>query len=510
MAENKNHNPDGRSAEDKALDRFADLLIDKLQTIQADWKKPWFTEGVTTSLPKNLNGREYNGMNSLMLMMQAEANHYELPVWCTFDRVVGLNYGKDKQGSKVDLKDDKGNPLPRVCVNKGEKSFPVFITTFTVVEKETKEKIKYDDYKQMSEDERANYNVFPKLQVFNVFNVGQTNIREARPELYQKLVDQNQAVKPEMKEGEMFSFPAVDRMIKDNEWICPIKPTYGDNAYYSISKNEIIVPEKRQFKSGESFYSNLAHEMAHSTGAESQLDRLKPTSFGTKEYAREELVAELSAALISQRYGLGKTIKEDSVPYLKNWLESLKEEPSYIKTVLQDVKKASSIINQRIDAVQLKIDNEAKQENSQTETIQDEKSVSYDIPKWAVPMIMYGEADGLSDEEIKIVDEFLDKNFPDGFIPEIVDGTDKEFNLYPAFGTHNSNALTSHGESPYQAVETVSVKFFQAGYFEARNEESADYATVVVVDNTKEEIAAKELPKQEDMQEEEVHFHRGR
>ena len=64
-----NDNSDGRSAEDRALDKFAELLISKLETIQADWKKPWFTEGVSTSLPKNLSGREYNGMNSMILMV---------------------------------------------------------------------------------------------------------------------------------------------------------------------------------------------------------------------------------------------------------------------------------------------------------------------------------------------------------------------------------------------------------------------------------------------------------
>ena len=169
--DNKNFNSDGRSAEDRALDKFAELMIEKLETIQGDWKKPWFTQGVTTSLPKNLSGREYNGMNSLMLMMQAEKHGYELPVWCTFDRVTGLNFAKDKQGGRVDAKDNQGNTLPRVAVNKGEKSFPVFITTFTCVDPETKEKIKYDDYKRMSEEERAKYNVYPKLQVYNVFNI---------------------------------------------------------------------------------------------------------------------------------------------------------------------------------------------------------------------------------------------------------------------------------------------------------------------------------------------------
>lgn len=81
-----------------------------------------------------------------------------------------------------------------------------------------------------------------------------------------------------LNHGDDFSFPAMDKMIKENGWICPIKPVYRDNAYYSISKNEIVIPEKRQFKDGESFYTNLGHEMAHSTGSENHLGRLKPAS----------------------------------------------------------------------------------------------------------------------------------------------------------------------------------------------------------------------------------------
>lgn len=59
----KKFNSDGPSAEDRALDRFADMLIEKMETLQGDWKKPWFTEG-SMKWPKNMNGREYNGMNA--------------------------------------------------------------------------------------------------------------------------------------------------------------------------------------------------------------------------------------------------------------------------------------------------------------------------------------------------------------------------------------------------------------------------------------------------------------
>ncbi|MEE1080268.1 MAG: zincin-like metallopeptidase domain-containing protein [Bacteroidales bacterium] len=511
MAGRKNYNNDGKSAEDRTLDKFAELLIGKLETIQADWKKPWFTEGVSASLPKNLSGREYNGMNSMMLMLHAEKEGFKLPVWATFDRITGLNYVKDKQGAKQEAKDSEGNNLPLVSVNKGAKSFPVFITTFTVIDKETKEKIKYDDYKRMSEEDRAKYNVYPKLQTYNVFNVeGQTNLKEARPELFKKLQEQNEVTRPVQQEGEMFSFPAVDHMIAENKWICPIKPTYGDNAYFSISKNEIVVPEKRQFKSGESFYSNLAHEMAHSTGAENQLNRLKPSSFGSKEYAREELVAEMSAAIVSQRYGMSKTLKEDSLPYLKSWLDSLKEEPAFIKTVLQDVKKASGMINQHIDKVLMELD-KAEEVKQETTNQVSANYGSYDIPKWALPYIVNGDASGISDHEQELVDKFLVKNFPDGFIPEIEEGEGKELNLYPAFGDRNENALTDRGESPYLAVDTVSVKFGQPGYMESKSDNKDDgYTYETVVDNTKEQMAAKGVPMVEAQQDEQPHYHFGR
>ncbi|MGR5577153.1 zincin-like metallopeptidase domain-containing protein [Bacteroides thetaiotaomicron] len=357
MAGKKFYNSDGPSAEDRALERFADMLIEKMETLQSDWKKPWFTEG-SMKWPKNMNGREYNGMNALMLMLQCEKNGYKIPVFCTFDRVAALNFEKDKQGSRKPVVDADGEKLPLVSINKGEKSFPVFITTFTCIDKDSHEKIKYDDYKQMSNEEKKNIAVYPKLQIYNVFNVGQTNLKEARPELYAKLEEANKVATGETKgDGKMIDFPAVDAMIEKNGWVCPIYPKHQDNAYFSISKDEIVVPEKSQFINGESFYSNLFHEMTHSTGTEERLNRFKQgNGFGSAEYSREELVAELSAALIASRYGMEKNVKEDSCAYLKSWLGSLKESPEFLKTTLLDVKRASSMITQRIDTINERIE----------------------------------------------------------------------------------------------------------------------------------------------------------
>ena len=356
MAGYKKYNNDGPSAEDKALDLFADMMIERIETISKDWSKPWITEG-SLGWPKNLSGREYNGMNALMLLLHCEKNGYKIPRFCTFDCVQRLNKPTEKQAKE-------GVELPRVSVNRGEKSFPVMLTTFTCIHKETKEKIKYDDYKMLSDEEKKMYNVYPKMQVFRVFNVQQTNLQEARPELWNKLAN-GDAIK--LDEGDKMSFEPMDVMIRDNRWICPIKPMHQDKAYFSISKNEIVVPEKAQFKDGESYYGTLWHEMTHSTGIGGQLDRIKPAAFGSDEYAREELVAELGSALVAQRYGMSKALKEESCAYLKSWLEQLKESPQFIKTTLLDVKKASSLVTQNIDKIAQELDwkNRIQQDNGQ-------------------------------------------------------------------------------------------------------------------------------------------------
>lgn len=356
MEDNKKQQiKEGHSAEDRALETFTDLLITKIESMQSDWKKPWFTSGTGARWPKNASGREYNGGNALMLSLQAERKGYKLPVWMTFDRVNALNYRKSKENTSSPALDENGNKLPHVGVKKGEKGFPVFITVFNVVNPLTREKVKYDDWKLMPADERAKFNVYPKQQVYSVFNVDQTNIEEARPELYKKFVEQSEVKKPELT-GEEYTFAPMDKMINEDLWICPIKPTYGDDAYYSISKHEIVVPEKSQFKDGESFYSNLFHEMNHSVHSEGYLNLLKPTSFGSKEYSIEELRAELGAAVVASRYGIVKNLKEDSAAYLKSWLDSIKEKPDFLKSILMDVKRSATIMTHRIDMVQNAID----------------------------------------------------------------------------------------------------------------------------------------------------------
>ena len=129
MARYNKPTSDGPSSEDKALNLFAEMMIEKIESINKDWKKPWFTEGAL-QWPKNLNGREYNGLNAFMLLLQCEKQGWKIPRFCTFDCVQRLN--------NTEKKNANGEALPRVSVLKGERSFPVFITTFTCIDKDTK------------------------------------------------------------------------------------------------------------------------------------------------------------------------------------------------------------------------------------------------------------------------------------------------------------------------------------------------------------------------------------
>lgn len=116
-------------------------------------------------------------------------------------------------------------------------------------------------------------------------------LNEARPKEYSKLtaIQESSNVSEEM-----FSFPAVDQMIQDNLWICPIYTNSVNGCYYAPGSNSVSVPPKEQFKDGEYFYTSLFHELAHSTGHPDYLNREGITNLsalGSDNYAHEELVA---------------------------------------------------------------------------------------------------------------------------------------------------------------------------------------------------------------------------
>lgn len=144
---------------------------------------------------------------------------------------------------------------------------------------------------------------------------------------------------------------AIDYLIANNSWICPIKFGCTDDAYYSISKEEIVVPEDKFYRDKEDYYGEILHNMAHSTGAEKHFDRIKRSSFGNTEYGIEELTAEIAAARVAIEYGMAKTCKADALRCLRSWIELVEEstDNEFINDVLADARQAEELMTSIIE-----------------------------------------------------------------------------------------------------------------------------------------------------------------
>ncbi|WP_305156742.1 zincin-like metallopeptidase domain-containing protein, partial [uncultured Duncaniella sp.] len=107
------------------------------------------------------------------------------------------------------------------------------------------------------------------------------------------------------------------------------------------------------YRDGMEFYSTMLHEMAHSTMTPERLNREAGAKFGAPKYAKEELVAELTAAMISHSMGFDSKVTDNSAAYLDSWIGALRQEPKFIVSVMADVNKASEMILDRVDAQRL-------------------------------------------------------------------------------------------------------------------------------------------------------------
>ena len=308
---------------DKMVEAFAELMIQKINEMEVDWTKPWVSVG-GMGLPQNISGRHYNGINSFMLMLIREMKGYRTPVFMTFQQAK-------KEGWDI---------------RKGEKGVPVELWR-QVYRDEHGKKLTYEEYNELSDEEKQKCKSYPASKVYTVFNAEQTLMSEVSPERWQKLLDTFSVPKLVEKES-MLSCPELDFMVEHQRWVCPLEPKESDKAYYSPVSDRIVIPLKAQFVDGERYYGTMLHEMAHSTGHESRLNRELENKFGDAAYGREELVAEMTSAMMASQLGIIKGIEPDNVAYLKGWLKNIKEQPEFLRTVMSDVNKASAMIQEKV------------------------------------------------------------------------------------------------------------------------------------------------------------------
>lgn len=234
-----------------ALSNMYDKLMAYAKVIEgSDWKMGWAsTQRTWNGFPQNISGRQYTGGNSFYLMMATMANNHTVPIYATFNQIQKMNQH---------LMDEKGR-IPKekwaeaVHVRKGEQSeIVVFNTPLYVNPDNPKEKpLTTKDYEQLSKEEKEKYNQIWTHVPHVIFNIDQTNMKEVRPELYEKLVER---MMPKQKQTfrqdtmGMYEEPAIDYILKNQTWRCPIVfDKESKDAFYRPSTDTITVPMKEQY-----------------------------------------------------------------------------------------------------------------------------------------------------------------------------------------------------------------------------------------------------------------------
>jgi antirestriction protein ArdC len=260
----------------KIIDEIVDMVIEGLENGTVPWRKTW-----KTCLPMNaFSKRPYNGFNTFLLSYISEKCKYSHPLFGTFLQI-------SEAGGRV---------------KKGQKSFPVIYWKIT----EKDEKSEETGEKQTKKRFTPFYS--------NVFNIDQTEGIDIENYVSDFLPQDNHPL--EMCETVINQMPNPPRIVHEQ-----------NSAFYRPSEDKVNIPELCYFEGSEEYYATTFHELAHSTGHSSRLNRFEDnrTFYGGHSYDYEELVAEMAATFLCSHCGIEQTV-ENSVAYLTGWAKFLKEE----------------------------------------------------------------------------------------------------------------------------------------------------------------------------------------
>ena len=296
-----------RASQASRLDLYQEVtnqIIAALEQGVRPWTKPWSADHLATRVSRPLRacGKNYRGINVLILWLTSTAKSYRSPYWLTFKQALDLG----------------GH------VRKGEKGAPVcYYDTFT---KET-----VDDT-GASREERI-----PFLKHYVVFNTEQC---EALPPHFYPAA----APQPTL-EAEAGRIAAVDRFIAN----LGTEIIHGGNrACYAQQADRISMPPFATFTTPAAYYSTLLHEIVHSTKHPSRLDRdCGRKHWGDEGYAREELVAELGSAYLCADLEIGLSERDDHASYISSWLTVLKNDKRAIFHAAALAERAASWLHAR-------------------------------------------------------------------------------------------------------------------------------------------------------------------
>ncbi len=275
--------------------RITQEIIARLEAGTKPWIQPW--RGVPVSRPLRACGIPYRGMNVFWLWMVADMCGYASPYWMTYNQAKDL-------GAQV---------------RKGETS------TIAIFYKSYTKEIEAPDTGEKSDEARR------VLKAYPVFNADQV---EGLPERFHPAASL-ELVEPEGREAELDAFFAG----------IPVSLRHqGSEAYYEPTPDRVTMPPTQLFSGFDHYYATLAHELSHWTGHASRLGRDLKNRFGTAAYAAEELVAELSSAMLGAELGLPVAHLDSHASYIEHWLKLLRDDDRAILTAAAKAEEASSLL----------------------------------------------------------------------------------------------------------------------------------------------------------------------
>lgn len=289
-------------AQDKVYSVINDRIMALLDKGVVPWRRPWRNTAGSTD-PVNSRGRAYRGLNRLVLAAVAMLDGYESRVWLTYRQAEAL-------GGKV---------------RKGEKGTAVIF---------------WKQLEVADAEAPGGKKTIPLLRYFTVFNFDQTE----DVVLPKSLTTPATPVEHDPIEAAEAIVQAMPNPPKVTE-------THSNRAFYVPLLDAVTVPLRSQFPKVEEFYSTLFHELSHSTGHESRLNRKGADGvshqFGDAPYAREELVAEMSNAFLSAEAGIDPMTLENSAAYIASWKKALQDDPKVLVQAASQAQKAADYILNR-------------------------------------------------------------------------------------------------------------------------------------------------------------------
>lgn len=292
------------------------FYMDSLKEEQLPWTKGWSDEPNRN----HVSGAEYHGLNALRLCMENYSKKYNDPRWATFNQISDRD-GKYHKGDKWHLKaGSKGVPIEHWNLRRTDPKtgHRTYINTWELK----------DRLLQHPEEENQWYLTVSVSSVFNLSCI------EGVP-VYEPL-------KYEKTSNELLQ----DFCDEANETM-GVKVVYGgDQAFYSQTYDEIHLPEYDSFKSTDDFYATRLHETAHSTGIKERLNRDLSGSFGTEEYAKEELRAEIASSMVYADLHMPETERtlDNNKAYIQDWIKVLKNDPSVLFQAIHDADAISDYV----------------------------------------------------------------------------------------------------------------------------------------------------------------------